>query len=497
MLKTQSNKTVDLSQPFRLSGLANGAKLQLTQASRSPSVVNVALQLPQSENGGSRVSDKFPSTTTLWQVLRKFEDAVAGGSSKKLNVTQRGIHPDLKSGSGRLEYEQPCAHLMGRNLESFTDLQKTLAQLGINGGSVLIRLTFKPSGQPLEHAMAEMEQYFRAVNPEPANGATSALQDSHAPDRDAPTLPSENTDTCVSLRSADPALPADGSDPIAVIDSAMPDDVNQSADVPEQTTTASCSQTPAAAVEPSLTELSHSSNAISVYHPPSSDTPAAALHQDDPSTFEPSIDHAKAHQAALQRATRNTRLLSDAEIASQEASRQAHLNAVQSATVRVRFPDQSMIQFVIAAPDSGANLYARAREALAYPDEPFDLRAFPSKNPGPGRGVVQQISLADAENLSLIHDLGFRGKVLVTLVWVPETSEAAKQAPSLKAEYRNRAEVLKVELPSEDKTAASGSGERSANMLQQDDANGSNDSKGKGKGDLEAKMKKFLGFGKK
>ena len=51
-LKTQTNKTLDLSQPFRLSGLSAGAKLQLTQASKSPGVVAVALQLPESEGGG-------------------------------------------------------------------------------------------------------------------------------------------------------------------------------------------------------------------------------------------------------------------------------------------------------------------------------------------------------------------------------------------------------------------------------------------------------------
>ncbi|KAI7091816.1 hypothetical protein KC352_g40461, partial [Hortaea werneckii] len=53
-LKTQNGKTVDLSQPFRLSGLTAGAKLQLTQASRSTGVVNLALQLPDNFEGGGR-----------------------------------------------------------------------------------------------------------------------------------------------------------------------------------------------------------------------------------------------------------------------------------------------------------------------------------------------------------------------------------------------------------------------------------------------------------
>jgi tether containing UBX domain for GLUT4 len=41
--------------------------LQLTQASKSPGVVSVALQLPESE-GGQRLNDKFASNTSLWLV---------------------------------------------------------------------------------------------------------------------------------------------------------------------------------------------------------------------------------------------------------------------------------------------------------------------------------------------------------------------------------------------------------------------------------------------
>ena len=125
-LKNQSGKLVDLSQPFRLSGLSAGAKLQLTQASRSTGVVSIALQLPESE-GGTRLSDKFPSNTSIWLVLRKFEEGVAGEQNRKLNLTQRGA-PSSSSGAGRLHYEQPSLNVMGRNLESFTDLQKTLAE---------------------------------------------------------------------------------------------------------------------------------------------------------------------------------------------------------------------------------------------------------------------------------------------------------------------------------------------------------------------------------
>lgn len=186
-------KTLDLSQPFRLSGLASGARLQLVQGSRSASVVNVALQLPESE-GGRRLQDKFPSTTSLWLVLRKFEDAVAGGvQSQKLNITQRATPSNVGSGAGRLEYEQPCLNVMGRTLESFTDLQKTLAQIGVSG-STMMRLTYKPSGKPLEEAMQEIGQYFSDA--ESVHSTTGSGDGAHAtPVNGTTSIPDTTTGT--------------------------------------------------------------------------------------------------------------------------------------------------------------------------------------------------------------------------------------------------------------------------------------------------------------
>ena len=104
-LKGANNKTLDLSQPFRLSGLSAGAKLQLVQASRSPSVVSVALQLPESEGGG-RLSDKFPSSTSLWLVLRKYEDGVAGAAQTlETATTQPQTYQHLRLAQSRLARE--------------------------------------------------------------------------------------------------------------------------------------------------------------------------------------------------------------------------------------------------------------------------------------------------------------------------------------------------------------------------------------------------------
>ena len=60
---------------------------------------------------------------------------------------------------------------MGRDYATFTDLQKTLAQLGFNNGSVLLRLSFRTTDTPLEEAMELIEQYFKSVEENTSAGA--------------------------------------------------------------------------------------------------------------------------------------------------------------------------------------------------------------------------------------------------------------------------------------------------------------------------------------
>ena len=74
--------------------------------------------------------DQFPSDTTLWLILRKFESS--GGTN--LNFTARGVAEVEKgtSGAGRIFYEKPVLNVAGRELSDLEDLQKTLANLGHN-----------------------------------------------------------------------------------------------------------------------------------------------------------------------------------------------------------------------------------------------------------------------------------------------------------------------------------------------------------------------------
>ncbi len=416
-----NNKVVDLSRTFRLSGLSSGAKLELVQLSRSASVVSVALQLPESE-GNIRLTDKFPSTTTLWLVLRKFEAGVAGDGSTKRNLTARGAPAmnDGSSGAGRLYYQTPVIQVMSRELSSFTDLQKTLAQLGFNSGSTLLRLSFRTSDTPMEEAMAQIAEYFQSVD-----GVEHTKEEGQ--DRTAPDIPSEAKEPNPASSEVD--IPA----------SEIPTDTSLS-DTTPTTSDPSTSMPSGERAQPTST-----GRPVQIFSPPTSTTPSAALATYNPADYVPSIEHAKAHQRHLQDKSRNARLPSEAELAEQEAAEAEKLKALKDVEIKIRFPDQSSAVSTFGQEDTGAGLYAFVRDDCLderWKGEKFLLSYSASK----GWAVVP-----DDPSKRLIQHLGLKGRVLVNFKW-DENGGASMSALGtkdvLKRERRQEAQVLKPpEIP--------------------------------------------------
>ncbi|ERF70996.1 hypothetical protein EPUS_03275 [Endocarpon pusillum Z07020] len=416
-----NNKIVDLSRTFRLSGLSSGAKLELVQLSRSASVVSVALQLPEPE-GNTRLTDKFPSTTTLWLVLRKFEAGVAGDASTKRNLTARGapVTDDGSSGAGRLYYQTPVLQVMSRELSSFTDLQKTLAQLGFNSGSMLIRLNFKTSETPLEEAMVQIAEYFKSVNEGEDNKEEGQ-------DRSAPEAPSEARDLNPASNEAD--VPASE----ALTETSPSETTPATSDL-------STSVPSAQGAQPTST-----GRPVQIFSPPTSNTPSAALATYNPADYVPSIEHAKAHQRHLQEKSRNARLPSEAELAEQETAEAEKLKALKDVEIKIRFPDQSSAVSTFGQDDTGAGLYTFVRDDCLderWKGEKFLLSYSANKG---------WVFVPDDPNKRLIRHLGLKGRVLVNFKW-DENGGASMAALAtkdvLKGERKKEAQVLKApEIP--------------------------------------------------
>lgn len=365
------------------------------------------------------MTDKVPSDTTLWLILRKFESS----EGRNLNITARGTTEIQAgtSGAGRIFYEMPVLNVMGRELATFGDLQKTLAQLGVNGGNILIRLNFKKTDQPLEEAMVEIGQYFKeeaaakadAGNPETATAGVSTVTSDL--EKLAPATPSSSENKDVDMQDASEPAPQE------------PASSESQGTAPPKTLEAS--STPDQAI------LGPNDRPIHVYAAPSSNTPKAALAPDTDSDYEPSIAHAKQHQSLLLNKTQNKRLLSDAEAEKLEKEKEAKLAATKQVTLKIRFPDQSSIVSTFTTEDTSVQLYEYVTNVIAAPDQPFKLVYNEGKGP-------QAIPKSQAKKL--IKDLGFRGQILVNFSWDDAASADARKQPVLKSQYAQKAVALPV-----------------------------------------------------
>ncbi|PHH87012.1 hypothetical protein CDD83_9428 [Cordyceps sp. RAO-2017] len=322
-------KQVDLSVPFRTSGLLPGAKLELVQKANTPSAVQIALQVPHPEAKdipGGRLIRKFPSDLTLWKVLRQFESGEAG-AGRNLNLTARGVASGT-SGSGQLFYETPVLNIMGRELATFADFQKTLSQLGHNSGNVLIRLSFRTTSQTLYEAMEQISQFFKETEEPAGANSTSRPGDYRPPEQAedavmADTAPAPTADDA----PAPPPAPAAPSPAAAVASPSATEHQPQSG-----------ATSAGEAEKPTPTDRYQP---VTVFLAPAGTTPAAALAPAEEGDFTPTVAHAQLHQARLQESSRAKRLPSDRELEERAAAQEARIAAIKSALVKVRFPDNT------------------------------------------------------------------------------------------------------------------------------------------------------------
>ncbi|KAF1920039.1 GLUT4 regulating protein TUG-domain-containing protein [Ampelomyces quisqualis] len=473
-----NNKPVSLSQQIRLANLPQGARLELVQTSRSPTVVSVALQLPPSEKR-VRLIQKFASNTSLWEILRHFES----GEGVNYNFTQRGV-PEMSgaSGAGRLHYEIPVITVMPSHREQsdFVGLQQSLAQLGFDSGSALLKLSYKNSGLPLEEAMAQISQYFKndisvTDGAHEAHGATSAQEASQpVPVTAAPeaativvgeTIPTEEPGTEsmeVDTSSSTPLIEA--SEILAEGGTVQNvGDISSSTKIEAATT--STTSGPQIAT---LQEDSQPRN-VQIFSAPTSSIPQAARNAFNESDYLPTIEHAKVHQAQLLSKTRNTRLLSDKELEEQEKARQEKVDAAaaRGGALRIRMPDGSLIQMNFSKDDTADILYDFVQSFLDRKNEPFELKYT---------SPTGRLILIEKNSKRLSHDLRFSLNELITFQWAENASAQARASRStLAKEWQAKATALKVEEPAPEekfKVPAQGQtvaeGKRKAGMSSED-----------------------------
>jgi len=369
--------------------------------------------------------EKFPSDLSLWKVLRQFESGTAS-QGKNINLTARGIAQTRggATGSGQLYYEAPTLNIMGRELSTLVDFQKTLSQLGYNSGSVLIRLTFRKTERTLFEAMEEISKHF-AESEEEENKSTAP--------------PAANTD---ATTSTEPVASTDA------VESKAQEPETGSEPVPTQTEPKEGDQQPASssdAMDVDSDTRADPLQPVGIFRAPTGTTPAAALAPLDEADYTPSIAHAQLHQARLQQNSQNKRLLSDKELEAQAQAQEAKLAAVTSLVVKVRFPDNTSAQWSFGHEATGALLYKGVRSVMANETQKFRLVL-------PGSHTV--IKDQEGPKNLLIHDYKLTKNVLVNFVWDDNVPAAIRKQPFLKGSAAQKATAVKVpEAPKEEADA--------------------------------------------
>ncbi|KAF4988649.1 hypothetical protein FGRMN_9616 [Fusarium graminum] len=420
-------RTVDLSVPFRTSGLTPGAKLELVQKSKSPSVIQVALQVPLPEGReipGGRLIQKFPSDLTIWKVLRQFESGQAS-NGKNINITARGVAQmsnDSGSGSGQLNYETPVLNIMGRELSSFTDFQKTLSQLGYNSGSVLIRLTYRQTEKTLYDAMTDISQFFKETEDETRKEGESTVK--------AEAVLTEEEVKAEEQQEQVPQEVEDSKtndDRTGKTQDSAPD---QPEGEPETTTEDKMEIDPSQPHDPLAP--------VNVFLAPSGSTPAAALAPANDADYAPSIAHAQLHQARLLENSRNKRLLSDRELEDRAAAETARIDAIKSVLIKVRFPDNTSSDWEVSPNHTGRFLYDAVRYVMAHNGQPFHLvlpgtKIMIQDDPSPSNGLIKGYKLS--------------GRTLVNLVWDDAVPLTVRKEPFLKVNFAQKGQQVRVPEP--------------------------------------------------
>jgi tether containing UBX domain for GLUT4 len=489
-----SGKNIDLSLTMRLSNLPNAAQLELVQGSRSPTVVSVALQLAD-----QRMIQKFPSNVSLWQVLRVFE------TSEKLNFTERAVPSTTNHGAGRLFYDMPVLTFMNREFATLSDLQKTLGQIGLSGGSALLRLSFKTTQKPLEEAMKDISMYFKPEpepepepetdeNFKPVDAIRKLLQqDVEMKDVDS-SLVEENAPAFVEDRTESQTqsiLDANIPSPSIMTAASQTPNIETPLSIPilKKEPESLPTPPPQQVTSPMLpaSESASTSTPLTIYSPATNPTPLAARTAFNEADYIPTMEHASSHQARLLTETRNKRLPSDKEIAARESEKSAAVAAVASVNVRVRCPDGSLVQMVLTKEEAtGKKLYDNLRD-VARESKGWVVKYT---NPKGQFALVQDSAL-----VNLITTLKWKGSILVYMLWEDGVSESVKKRPSLKDEAMSAAEDIKKAMPAS--TFQADPEEKSGSLL-----SGLGKALNKGKErlnsvDKEAKLKNLLGFGRK
>jgi tether containing UBX domain for GLUT4 len=295
---------------MRLTGLVSGAKIDLIQSTAQAKPIDIVLRAVET---GSQLTGSFPATTTIWGILRKFEQDERAAGRNSVNITER-CAPSQGSGSGRLLYQMPAVRVANRELAKFDELRKTLQDLGCNGREMLA-LRFLPTEMPYEDALMEIAGFSKETTTETATenpsaaGSTGIKNDVEKPA--ASKLAAEDK-TANGFTAPSESLES----PSQTSEETAPTSVKDESDIPMKNTP----EFPEVPVGPKMT----------IYQPSSSAAPAAASFEVPESAYEVGIAQLQRLKESYEIAGKPQRLLSDKELAEKEEAKRQEIEKINT-----------------------------------------------------------------------------------------------------------------------------------------------------------------------
>ncbi|KAJ3406337.1 Tether containing UBX domain for GLUT4, partial [Chytridiales sp. JEL 0842] len=322
--------------------------------------VTVALQV---EDGG-RLIQKFPVTTTLWDILR-FHEA----QDTNLNLIRRtGIPPLNKPGMPKAlraiaekaqkpVYMLPVLVFMNREFGTFDSLKSTtLMSAGLGSGNGVFRLLFRYTESSLSDMLPEIE---RACSEPVYVPPPQATQPEKAPVK---VMKKEETASVSNTLSA-----------VSISDSSNAQNAGNGVTPMDVDPTSNLSKNPADEDEPHAPF----DRDIKIYKPPvETSTPLSSIELPD-SFFELSPAEMKLVLASHKSKTKS---LDDAPLMTKkmrEREEEARRQKYPKTMIRVKFPDRFTLQAAFLSNEPVEILYHLVSTHLSTPSRAFELFLTP------------------------------------------------------------------------------------------------------------------------
>eukprot|EP01132_Coremiostelium_polycephalum_P003631 gene3631-4522_t len=354
---TFNQKPVNLSLPLRLSGIPPQSRLTLIESNSVADTSSKSLKIAIQLESGQRFQSTFLVSLSIWDIMISFEK-----NNEGLNLISNYDADD--------QYLIPTiSYLNNQQVNTIEQLQsQTLRKLNITE-ACLFRVSLKPSGLTRDQVKPLIDNYVppstNTTSPTTSSPTTTTTTTTTSPTTTTTTSPTTTTTTTTTTTSPTTSSPTSSttttSSPTTVYT-----DIN--------TTTTATTTTTTSKDGDSMEIETEKSRSLRTYIP-QQQTP-------DPNSIEfdarMTTDDVKRLKETVERAKEKEKYESVLRTKSQrERDQMRQLSKFQTTTIRLVFPNQTMLEMDFDAKEKGSALIDYVRTLFKEPVPTFQIYSTP------------------------------------------------------------------------------------------------------------------------